>query len=162
MVEGLPLGLLMQCYHMLSIFLSGGWGGCHFALCLLSSTLSSPLFFVSVLFSLFSQRCLGPVMAAAHLWAVRALWSKTKRSTLLKYLSLAPSLALILFQFLAISLGPSFNGLFSTCSDSFLPVIYFPFLCVCLSAVVTSPLPPFLSLFALLWTLNPPPLTSER
>lgn len=36
MVEGLPLGLLMQCYHMLAIFLSdGGWEvDCRFALCL--------------------------------------------------------------------------------------------------------------------------------
>lgn len=53
MVEGLPLGLLMQCYHTLAIFLSDGVGGTVVSL----SVLLSPLlfFFASVSFQ-FSAR----------------------------------------------------------------------------------------------------------
>lgn len=123
MVEGLPLGLLMQRYHTLSIFLSGGGE----AVVSLSVLLSAPpllLFFISVSFLFFIQRRL----ALLWLWPIcgQLEWFvESKRSPLLKYLSLAPSLALILSQFLAISLGPSFDGLFSTCSRFFLPVILF-------------------------------------
>lgn len=76
MVEGLPLGLLMQCYHKLSIFLSGGWAGYHFALCLTVINSFSPSLLRFGLFSLFQSAAFGPVMAAAHLWAVRALCRK--------------------------------------------------------------------------------------
>lgn len=98
---------------------------------LLSSTPSLPLFFVSVSFLFFSQRRLA-LLWLQPICGQLERFVESKRSPLWKYLSLAPSLALILSQFLAISLGPSFDGLFSTCSDSFLTVILFS-LSLCLS-----------------------------
>lgn len=50
MVEGLPLGLLMQCYHTLAIFLSDGVGGLSFR-----SLSYCHLFFSSSLQSLFNS-----------------------------------------------------------------------------------------------------------
>ncbi len=111
-------------------FLAAG-GEAVILLSVLLSSPSLPLFFVSVSFLFFSQRCLA-LLWLQPICGQLERFVETKRSPLLKYLSLAPSLALILFQFLAISLGPSFNGLFSTCSDSFLPVILFS-LSLCLS-----------------------------
>lgn len=143
MVEGLPLGLLMQRYHTLSIFLSGGGE----AVVSLSVLLSAPpllLFFISVSFLFFIQRRL----ALLWLWPICGQLERfveSKRSPLLKYLSLAPSLTLIWSQFLAISLGPSFDGLFSTCSAFFFRLFYFLFLFLSLSLPFCRSRPPFLS-----------------